>query len=138
MIEVTDEEFDAICARAYASIPDRFARDIENVAFMVEDDPSAHHLEHLADGTSIQSPDNPDGGALLLGLYSGTPLTERGEGYGYGNTPDSITIFKNAHLKVSWDVEDLEERVRCTMVHEVGHYFGMDEDQLREMGYGSD
>lgn len=137
MIDVTDEEFDLICERAYESIPECFARDIENVAFLIEDQPSAQHLMRLADGSSIRCPDNPSGGRLLLGLYSGIARTDRGEGYGYGNVPDRITIFKEPHLAVSTSIDDLQERVRRTMVHEIGHYFGMDENQLREMGYGS-
>ena len=64
-------------------------------------------------------------------------LPNRGESYGLCNVPDTITIFKEPHLEVSQSVDDLRERVRRTMVHEIGHYFGMDEDQLRDMGYGS-
>lgn len=137
MIQVSDEEFDQICWRAYESIPKRFARQIENVAFLVEDQPSWQHLARLEDGASINSPDNPQGSKLLLGLYSGVALTKRGESYGLCNTPDVITIFKEPHLAVSSSVDELQERVRRTMVHEIGHYFGMDEDQLRDMGYGS-
>ena len=137
MLCITDDEFDEVCQRALASIPERFAKDIDNVGFVIEDDPSPWHLSRLADGAVIKSPENPHGGKLLMGLYSGIALPRRGSGYGYGNVPDVITIFKNPHLLVSANMEDLEERVRRTMVHEIGHYFGMDEDQLRAMGYGS-
>ncbi|MDO4501667.1 MAG: metallopeptidase family protein [Coriobacteriia bacterium] len=137
MFIVTDEEFDLICQQAFDSIPERFTRDIENVAFLVEDVPRAHHLERLEDGTSIASPDNPSGHKLLLGLYSGVALTDRDGGYGLGNTPDRITLFKEPHEDVCDSAEELQEMVRRTMVHEIGHYFGMDEDQLRDMGYGS-
>ena len=137
MIQVSDDEFDQICQQAYESIPERFSRNIENVAFLVEDQPSWQHLERLEDGASIQSPCNPQGSKLLLGLYSGVALPNRGESYGLCNVPDTITIFKEPHLEVSQSVDDQRERVRRTMVHEIGHYFGMDEDQLRDMGYGS-
>lgn len=137
MICVTDEEFDLICEQALDSIPERFMRDVENVAFLVEDQPQPHHLERLEDGWAIKCPGNPQGSKLLLGLYSGTALPERGEGYALGSTPDRITIFKEPHLTVSESLEDLQEQVRRTLVHEIGHYFGMDEDQLDQMGYGS-
>ena len=128
MFEVDDETFDAIVDMAIDSIPEEFLDDIENLGFVVEQEPGPRHLERLDEGTVV-------GGRILLGLYSGIPLTDRGYWYGHGNMPDMITIFKGPHERMARSYEDLIESVRRTVVHEVGHYFGMDEEQLREMGY---
>ena len=72
----------------------------------------------------------------LLGLYDGVSLMERGDGYGMpGDYPDTITIFKGPHERLEGGREEILEEVRRTVIHEVAHYFGMDEDQVDEMGY---
>ena len=128
MFEVDDETFDAIVDMAIDSIPEEFLDDIENLEFVIEKEPGPQHMQRLDEGTVV-------GGRILLGLYSGVPLTDRGYWYGHGNMPDVITIFQGPHERMARSYEGLIESVRRTVVHEVGHYFGMDEDQLREMGY---
>lgn len=77
-----------------------------------------------------------ESGSEVLGLYSGIPLTERGGSYGMpGTQPDTITIYKRPHERCFSTREDVVEQIRKTVVHEVGHYFGMDEAQVRAMGY---
>lgn len=133
LYEVDDEEFEQMIQDALLSIPERFRSAIDNVAFVMQEEPDAYQRSRISRGTSDHVRKE------LLGLYSGIALTRRGAYYGTGNTqPDIITIFKGPHMRVSRSAEDLHERVRKTVVHEVGHYFGMDEQQLRDMGYGSD
>lgn len=130
MYEATDEEFEQAVIDGIASVPERFRDDIENLAFVVEDEPSS--------GEVARARAESGGRREVLGLYSGVPLPERNSGYGLGSPrPDVITIYRGPHQRCSNSHDDLVERVRRTIVHEIGHYFGMDEDQLREMGYGS-
>ena len=70
-----------------------------------------------------------------MGLYSGIAMTERGDYYGYGEFPDTITIFKGPHERMGLSHADTIEEIRRTVVHEIAHYFGMDEEQVDEMGY---
>ena len=71
----------------------------------------------------------------LLGLYDGVSLYDRGDGYGVGDYPDTITIFKGPHERLGGNREETLEEVRRTVIHEVAHYFGMDEEQVDDMGY---
>lgn len=130
MFEVSDEEFEEAISRGIESIPERFRRDIENVVFVAQDEPNASQLALINRGDSLHRE--------LLGLYSGVSRTRRGAYYGAGSAvPDVITVFQGPHQRIANSREQLFENVRRTVVHEVGHYFGMDEEQLREMGYGS-
>ena len=111
------EEFEGAVADALDSIPPELTRMMRNVAVLVED----------------QGPeDDPD----LLGLYEGTPLTERDEWWAAGSLPDRITIFRLPTLSVCEDREEVVEEVRVTVVHEIAHHFGIDDDRLHELGWG--
>ena len=124
MFTVSDEEFENMVSDAIDSIPDRFLDELENVVFIVEDELDEYQLERSG------------GNAELLGLYDGVNLLHRGNGYGaVGDYPDTITVFKGPHERFVNSREQLEAEVRKTVVHEVGHYFGMDEDQIADMGY---
>jgi predicted Zn-dependent protease with MMP-like domain len=109
-------EFEAYVATALDTIPPDLAVLIDNCVVLVEDDP----------------PDNvpPD----TLGLYSGTPLTERGQYY--TGLPDTVQIFRRPILAICEAEEDVVEEVRITVVHEIAHHFGIGDDRLRELGYG--
>jgi predicted Zn-dependent protease with MMP-like domain len=98
---------------ALDSLPPHLAAALDNVAIVVED-------EH---------PDDPD----LYGLYEGVPLPERGDMA--GELPDRITIFRLPLEEEFDDPHDLEAEIRITVLHELGHYFGLDEDRLAELGY---
>jgi predicted Zn-dependent protease with MMP-like domain len=117
---MTREEFRGLVAEAIDTLPRRFARELKNLAIVIEDQPSRELLEEMD-----MSPDD-----MLLGLYQGTPLNERG--WGYGNTlPDRITLFQ-------WPIEDDADNVEDeiiiaigeTLIHELGHYFGMNEEEI--------
>ena len=105
--------FDDHVRAALDSLPPRIAVALDNVAVVVAD-------EH---------PDDPD----LYGLYEGVPLPERGDMA--GALPDTITIFRRPLEEDFDDPRELEEEIRITVLHELGHYFGLDEDRLAELGY---
>ncbi len=115
MVSFTDEEFDALVEAAIDSIPEKFLDELDNVIFAVEDEPD--------DGET-------------LGWYDGVSLLDRGGSYGaVSDYPDCITIFKGPHERLSDDRDVIAEEIRKTVVHEVGHYFGMTEEQVGAMGY---
>ena len=127
MVSLTDEEFEAAVQGAIDEMPDKFLDELENVAFLLADEPEEEDFE--GDGYYTESGD-------LLGLYDGIALTERGDWYGSGSDyPDTITIFKGPHERLSDDLGVVLDEIRKTVVHETAHYFGMDEDQVDEMGY---
>ena len=116
------KKFEALVAEALASIPRRFRDAMQNIAIVVEDEPSADLLEEM----EIEPPDT------LLGLYQGTPLTERS--WGYGNTlPDRVLIFQGPHERDSEDQDDLVVCIAETLIHEIGHYFGLSEEEIEEI-----
>ncbi len=114
-IEMSAPDFEMLVADAFERIPADLATLIENCVIMIEDYPP---------------PDAPD----LLGLYEGIPLTERGENYA-GVLPDRILIFRVPILAICETEADVVEEVHITVVHEVAHYFGIDDDRLHELGY---
>ena len=116
-------DFYELVERALEGLPTELSRLLDNVAIVVEDWPDY--------STPLVS-DAP--GETLYGLYEGVPLTERGAGY-YGFLPDKITIFRGP-LERDFNTDELEEQVRITVVHEIAHYFGFDEERLEELGWG--
>jgi predicted Zn-dependent protease with MMP-like domain len=114
--------FERLVADALASIPRRFRDAIKNVAIVVEDEPSRDLLEEM----EIEPPDT------LLGLYQGTPLTSRS--WDYGNAlPDRILIFQGPHERGARDEEDLVVAIGETLIHEIGHYFGLSEEEIEHI-----
>jgi predicted Zn-dependent protease with MMP-like domain len=112
---VSAEQFEALVAEALDEIPDELFALIDNCVVLVEDWPP---------------PDSPE----LLGLYDGVPLTERGDFYG-GVLPDRILIFREPILKLCATYADVVAEVHITVVHEVAHHFGIDDERLHELGY---
>ena len=116
------EKFESLVADALASIPRTFRDAMTNIVIVVEDEPSREILREM----DIRPP------GTLLGLYSGTPLTERGWDFG-NRLPDRIQIFQGPHERESEDDEDLVIAIAETLIHEIGHYFGMSEEQIEEI-----
>jgi predicted Zn-dependent protease with MMP-like domain len=114
-IELTPDQFDLLVSEALDSIPAELAELIENCVILVEEWPP---------------PDEPD----LLGLYEGVPITERGQYYS-GALPDRILIFRAPILGLCGSVAEVVEEVHITVVHEIAHYFGIDDSRLHELGY---
>jgi predicted Zn-dependent protease with MMP-like domain len=122
---VSKSKFDGLVERALADLPEPFAGFLEEVPVEVRDRPSAGQLRRAGLG----------GNELLLGLYQGRPRTERSV-EDSGTLPDVIYIFQE-DIELVCDSEDaLVEQVRKTVLHEIGHHFGMTEEDLDELGYG--
>ena len=115
MIEMTRERFEELVGDALDEVPEELAALVDNVVVLVEDEPPE---------------DDPD----LLGFYDGTPLTERDTRYA-GVVPDRIMIFRNPTLRMCEDEDEVVEEVRITVVHEIAHHFGIDDERLHDLGY---
>ena len=113
MIEVAPDRFEDLVARALDGLPAEFAERMRNVAVTVE---------------------HGQGPPGLLGLYEGIPLTSRTSGYA-GVLPDRITIYQQAICAICDTEDQVAEQVRRTVIHEVGHYFGISDARLRELGW---
>jgi predicted Zn-dependent protease with MMP-like domain len=115
MLDMSAERFEELVATALDDIPPELAAVMDNVVVLVEDEPPA---------------EDPH----LLGLYEGTPLTERDWSYG-GVLPDRITIFRRPILSICDTEDDVVDEVHVTVVHEVAHHFGIDDQRLHDLGY---
>lgn len=116
VLEMTRDRFEELVSEALDRIPPELTRVMDNVAVFVEDEPSA---------------DDPE----LLGLYEGTPLTERGEWYA-GVLPDRISIYMGPTLRYCGTADEVVHEVAVTVVHEVAHHFGIEDARLHELGWG--
>ena len=116
-MQMSAQRFEELVAEALDTIPTDLADLMDNVAIFVEDDAPS---------------DEPH----LLGLYEGIPLTERDAWYGTGTLPDRISIYRNPTLAVCESEEGVVREVRVTVVHEIAHHFGIDDERLAELGYG--
>jgi predicted Zn-dependent protease with MMP-like domain len=123
VVDVSLERFEEMVADALDEIPPALGAEMDNVAVVVEDWPSASQLARLGPGST------------LLGLYEGVPITHRGPLSYSGVAPDRITIFRGPLSRLARDEDDLAGRVRVTVLHEVGHYFGMSDARLGELGW---
>jgi predicted Zn-dependent protease with MMP-like domain len=116
---MTRAAFERLVAEAVTLIPARFRREMKNLALVVEEEPSAELLEEM----EIEPPDS------LYGLYQGTPLPERT--WSFGNTlPDRITLFQRPIEEDCEDEDEIRVVIGETLIHEVGHYFGLSEDEI--------
>ncbi len=115
MLEMDADEFEALVIDALDHLPDEMVDGLDNVVFLVEDRPE-------------------DGSLDLLGLYDGLALTER-ERYGVGELPDRIMVYREPHLDVCDTIPALREEIRTTLVHEIAHFYGIDDRRLHELGW---
>ena len=119
---MTRNEFRALVDEALTSIPQQFRDALENIAIVVEDEPTSDQLAEVG----IEAPDT------LLGLYEGTPLPERQ--WAHGNTlPDKVTLFQVPIEDASDDPDDVVVAIGETLIHELGHYFGLSEEEIEEI-----
>nr|WP_141850711.1 metallopeptidase family protein [Lapillicoccus jejuensis] len=116
-MRLSDAEFEDAVGDALDLIPDELARLMRNVAVLVEDEPSS---------------DDPE----LLGLYEGTPLTARDSWWDAGSMPDRITVYQGPLQRMCTTRDELLDEIAVTVVHEVAHHFGIDDDRLHELGWG--
>lgn len=124
MPRVPRAEFRKLVARAVELLPPRFLARLENVDVVVEDEPTDEDLE-LA---------GVEPGGTLLGLYHGIPQSERGSWYG-NMLPDRIVIYQRPIEAVARNRREIQKEIRITLMHEIGHHFGLGEDELSEAGY---
>jgi len=116
---MTRDAFERLVAEAVTLIPKRFREEMQNVALVVEDEPGASLLDEMG----IEPPDS------LYGLYQGTPLPERHWAEG-NQLPDRITIYQRPIEDDAEDDEDARDMIAETLIHEVGHYFGLSEEEI--------
>lgn len=119
MRHVTDEEFDALITRAMDELPQEYIQGLDNVAIVQADEPTDEQRQKM----------HLDGNRLLLGLYEGIPLPERGAGYTFV-LPDKITLFKHALLAVTHDDASFFEQIKRTLWHEMAHFYGLSHDDM--------
>ena len=114
-LELTEEEFEKIVVAELDELPDEMVEGLENLVFVTEDRPA-------------------DGSLDLLGLYEGVALTER-DSYGFGELPDRIVLYREPLLAVAETLDELRDEIHITLVHEIAHYYGIDDDHLHELGW---
>lgn len=115
MIELTADEFEKLVIDELDALPDEMIDGLDNVVFVTEDRPE-------------------DGSLDLLGLYDGVALTERGQ-YGFGELPDRIILFREPLLSVVDSLDELKDEIHVTLVHEIAHFYGLDDEQLHQLGW---
>lgn len=115
MEPLTEEEFESLVVDELDELPDEMVDGLENVVFVTEARPE-------------------DGSLDVLGLYDGVALTERGT-YGFGELPDRIILYREPLVAISADLDELKDQIHVTLVHEIAHYFGLDDEQLHELGW---
>lgn len=115
MLQLDTAEFERLVVDELDLLPDDMVDGLENVIFVVED--------------------RPENGTLdTLGLYDGVALTERDQ-YGFGEMPDRIILYREALLAACETLDELHDEVHITLVHEIGHFYGIDDDRLHELGW---
>lgn len=119
MHTLSDAEFDRLISLAMDELPQQYIKGLSNVVIVYADEPD----EHQQQKAGLRE------GSVLLGLYEGIPLTQRGAGYSFV-LPDKITLFKHALLSLSPTPEALFEHIKRTLWHEIAHYYGLDHDRI--------
>lgn len=118
-------QFEELAREAFESLPEVLMEKIDNVVVVVEEHPPAEMSRRFAGR-----------GGMLLGLYEGVPLTVRGTHYGsYPVAPDKISLFRQNILRTVRNDQEIPEKIREVLIHEIAHHFGMDEDEIRDAGY---
>ncbi|HSM51219.1 MAG TPA: metallopeptidase family protein [Thermoanaerobaculia bacterium] len=121
-MRVSRDEFEALVEKAVAGLPEEFRRLLDNVAVMVAEEPSDEDLEEV--GMDPSDPDRDE----LFGLYHGVPLPDRDSSY--SALPDRILIYRGPILRCCGSRREVLREVRDTVLHELGHYYGLEEDEL--------
>lgn len=114
-LDLDAEAFETLVVDELDRLPDEMVDGLDNIIFVVEDRPE-------------------DGSLDILGLYDGVNLTERGQ-YGFGELPDRIILFREPLLSVSANLDELKDQIHITLVHEIAHFYGIDDAQLHELGW---
>lgn len=115
MIHLDQTAFEELVVAELDALPDDMVDGLDNIVFVVEDRPE-------------------DGSLDLLGLYDGVALTER-DRYGFGEMPDRIIVYREPHLAAAETLDELRDEVHVTLVHEIAHFYGIDDERLHELGW---
>ncbi|MGB4762204.1 MAG: metallopeptidase family protein [Candidatus Saccharimonas sp.] len=121
-MHISDQEFDALITRAMDELPQEYIQNLDNVAITYADNPTPEQL----------AKQGVRHGHLLLGLYEGIPLTQRGAGY-MMVLPDKITLFKNTILQVSRTSDEFYEQIKRTLWHEIAHHYGLGHNRIHKL-----
>ncbi|WP_104125995.1 metallopeptidase family protein [Cryobacterium sp. Y57] len=116
MVELDAVAFERLVVDELDLLPGDMVDGLDNIIFVVEDRPE-------------------DGTLNVLGLYDGVALTERGQ-YGFGEMPDRIVLYREPLLAICDTLDDLHDEIHITLVHEIAHFYGIDDDRLHELGWG--
>jgi predicted Zn-dependent protease with MMP-like domain len=114
VMEMSAADFEQLVTDELDQLPDEMVDGLDNVVFVVEDE--------------------PEDGSDLFGVYDGVATTERGQ-YGFGELPDRIVVFRKQHLEECDTLDELKDEVHTTLVHEIGHFYGIDDERLHELGW---
>ena len=117
-MRISEDEFEALVARALDQLPPEFAELLDNIVIVVEDEADAEDLRELG----MEHADE------LLGLYRGIPLTERESGF--PSLPDQVVLYRHAIVSICATRREVIREVRDTLVHEIGHHFGLSDDDM--------
>ena len=120
MIQLSEEEFEEVVAQAIEELPRAFAELLDNIFVVVEERPSVDDLEAVGM--------KPEEGDELFGLYQGVPLEDRGSEY--SALPDRVVIYRRPLLLASRSVREAKKEIRDTLIHELGHYFGLSDEEM--------
>ncbi|MFO7917493.1 MAG: metallopeptidase family protein [Anaerolineae bacterium] len=123
MVELSEEQFEKIVAQALDDMPAWISYRVQNLAVVIHPWPTPRQIQK-----------SQKEGKMLLGLYEGIPLTRRGHGYRLV-PPDRITLFQQPLQRIARDEEDLERLIRRTVIHEIGHHFGLSEKDLKNLDF---
>lgn len=123
MFKLTDEDFDKLITRAMDELPQEYITGLDNVAIVMADEPTEEQVVKMK---------LREEGKILLGLYEGIPLTQRGAGYTFV-LPDKITLFKHSILMVSRNEDEFFEQIKRTLWHEIAHYYGLGHGRIHEL-----
>jgi len=124
-MELTDEAFDRLISRAMDELPQEYIKGLNNVAILYADWPD----EYQAKKSGLRE------NSILLGLYEGIPLTQRGGNYTFV-LPDKITLFKKSILMIVHNEAELFEQIKRTLWHEIAHYYGLNHDRIHALEKG--
>ncbi|HEX4662647.1 MAG TPA: metallopeptidase family protein [Candidatus Saccharimonadales bacterium] len=122
MIEISDQQFEQLIAEALDSLADKYARHMNNVAIVWDNEPTPEQRQKM----KLRDYET------LFGLYEGIPLPARGAGYNLV-LPDKVTIFKNPIVSAARDMTDLRSKVHNTVWHEIAHHFGLNHNRIHEL-----
>jgi predicted Zn-dependent protease with MMP-like domain len=115
MQNLDEEQFEALVVEGLDALADEIVEGLDNVVFVTDARPE-------------------DGSLDILGLYDGIALTERGQ-YGFGELPDRIILYREPLVAICESLDELKEQIHITLVHEIAHYYGIDDEQLHKLGW---